>query len=160
MSLVVLVVHNPNLIKHSITYCELKSRPHNHKMTMTEFWISARRMTKTGFLEFYHIPSSYDFYDDIRKKSHKIKWKKIVHWLKNEFLSYLWILSTFFQEKINLPLFFLLRTFQVIIQVVLGFLAQGAMLQKNLDQFFVHTFLKLPTSLWCTSFVCRGAKTN
>ena len=87
MSLVVLVVHNPNLIKHSITYCELKSRPHNHKMTMTEFWISARRMTKTGFLEFYHIPSSYDFYDDIRKKSHKIKWKKIVHWLKNEFLS-------------------------------------------------------------------------
>ena len=32
-----------------------------------------------------------------------------------------------FFEKINLPLFFLLRTFQVIIQVVLGFLAQGAM---------------------------------
>ena len=32
-----------------------------------------------------------------------------------------------FQKKINLPLFFLLRTFQVIIQVVLGFLAQGAM---------------------------------
>lgn len=78
---------------------------------------------------------------------------------KRTFEFFMNLVDIFF-GKINLPLFFLLRTFQVIIQVVLGFLAQGAMLQKNLDQFFVHTFLKLPTSLWCTSFVCRGAKTN
>ena len=59
--------------------------------------------------------------------------EKIVHWLskKRIFELFMNFVDIFF-EKINLPLFFLLRTFQVIIQVVLGFLAQGAMLQKTL----------------------------